>query len=162
MQPIKTPHTNKIFKGYDPQEKGLVTATKVNDLCLTDDGEGLNSVWKCNNIWERIKFLFDGKITLRILSRKQPAVSLLVGDVVEDKILQTFTLFHDDNNPLWTLCPGHVDAKTFNKRFNNEGWEGDGALPEDLKYEYAIREGVRFRKANEGDPGAEPFTIMEW
>ncbi len=157
--PVKKPHNNKVYKGYDP--KNLVGVEKIEDLNLTDDGEAFNSVWRCNNIWERIKFLFFGELTLRVIGRAQPAVSIILGDVYEDKLFCTTTLSVDEQ-PAFTLCPGHVDVKTFNKAKKNEGWIGDPVQESELKREWWVKNGTNFALAREGQPGARPYTVMNW
>ena len=80
FRPVKKWHTNKIYTG----PKG------VSDLPLTqagneDTGTGigltLNSVWFQPSIWERVKFLFHGEVTLRIVGNIQPPVSVVCGDI---------------------------------------------------------------------------------
>jgi len=84
LQPIKKKHNNKTFTGYDI-DSDTVTNNKVKDLSLTDDGETLNSIWKCSNIWHRCIFLFNGELTIRVLSRKQPAIAVVIGDIYEKR-----------------------------------------------------------------------------
>lgn len=50
-----------------------------------DDGT-LNSVWALPSVWERVKFLFRGELTLRIYGNSQPPVAVVAGDIVEDAL----------------------------------------------------------------------------
>ncbi len=52
--------------------------------------------------------------------------------------LKTQTLGpRNQDNPMHVLCPGHVDSKTFNQAFKNEGWSEKGSYKQaDLNYLY--------------------------
>lgn len=81
---------------------------------------------------------------------------------MKKKTIETITLEVMEDNPAWSLCPGHVNAKTFNKAYEAEGWEGDTVTKDDLKYEYWKRTRTGYRKVEAGTKGAKPFTVMEW
>lgn len=76
--------------------------------------------------------------------------------------LKTITI-GDDDQPYFSLCPGHVDAATFNKAFSAEGWSSDARADEtDIEHEYWTREGDHYKRSTQDDPNAEPFTVSEW
>lgn len=79
--------------------------------------------------------------------------------------LKTITLSPpgDDDNPMITLCIGHVDAATFTKAHENEGWEADPAQDSDLSFEYWKPLGNgSWSSSNKDAPGAVAVTVMEW
>lgn len=49
------------------------------------DVDTINSIWKMNSIAERIKFLFNGTITLRVWGKAQPPVCVVNGDIFEQR-----------------------------------------------------------------------------
>ena len=51
-----------------------------HDLPTTVLKDQIISVWKCKSIWERIKFLFNGEITLSVMGKGQPPITLFSGD----------------------------------------------------------------------------------
>ena len=80
LQPICKKHNNRDAFGYET-DSTAVKGGKIKDLRLTDDGQALASFWKCPSVWERVKFLFHGEITVRLLVRKQPPIAVVMGDV---------------------------------------------------------------------------------
>ena len=48
-----------------------------------DDGT-LNSVWALPSFWQRLRFLFSGEVTLRIMGYSQPPVVIVAGDAIGD------------------------------------------------------------------------------
>ena len=48
------------------------------------DDNTLNSVWVLPSVWQRLRFLFRGELTLRIYGSSQPPVAVVAGDIVED------------------------------------------------------------------------------
>lgn len=84
----------------------------------------------------------------------------------KNTVLKTMTLGHDDN-PGIVICPGHVNAKTFNKAFRAEGWSGDGTYKQDdLQYVYCkatkMKNGTRYTKVTPEHKDAKPFTWTSW
>lgn len=78
--------------------------------------------------------------------------------------LQTITVGADDDNPEYSICPGHVTPEVFADAFHAEGWdETDLMDAEDLAHEY-WRElpGGGWKCSNVGDPEAKPVTVMSW
>jgi len=77
--------------------------------------------------------------------------------------MKTTTLGYQDN-PTHSICKGHVDLKTFNDAFHNEGWSGDddGFDPELVTHEYWVHQGKTWTKADKDTPGAEPVTVGAW
>lgn len=57
-----------------------------SDLHVTKLEWGSVSVWKMSSLWERIKFLFTGEISLIINGGGMPPVSLHTGDWYEAKV----------------------------------------------------------------------------
>jgi hypothetical protein len=77
--------------------------------------------------------------------------------------LKTFTLGDDDDNPLRSLCPGHVDAQTFTKAWIAEGWDSEGTFDSgDLRHEWWVNNGETWKVSTEGVPGAQAVTVMDW
>lgn len=84
------------------------------------------------------------------------------------KLLKTISLGLEE--PSTTLCPGHVDAETFNKASAREGWnsfpEGLEVTDADIKHEYwqkVRRKGkLIYRKVDASTKGARPFTVNHW
>lgn len=79
------------------------------------------------------------------------------------KKLKTITLTDKSENPAWTLCPGHVAPKTFNKAHRAEGWNADPYEEKDLSFEYwrKLKSGM-YRKCSPEVKGAKPFTVSGW
>lgn len=77
--------------------------------------------------------------------------------------LKTITLVDASENPLVSLCPGHVDAKTFHEAFKAEGWD-DGDEPTDLAHEYWVQApGVWNKSPGPAHPhNAQAVTVMTW
>jgi len=72
MKPIHFKGETKVLK-----KPGNMTDEECGPLPIFNDGEQCISCWKATSIWERLRFLFTGKIWLSILSGKtQPPVWL--------------------------------------------------------------------------------------
>lgn len=85
--------------------------------------------------------------------------------MTDETVLKTMTLSDDEQNPIVSLCPGHVDAATFNKAFGAEGWSGGGELHDsELKHEYWRKSGKHggWKKTTAADPESKPFTVSGW
>lgn len=67
-------------------------------------------------------------------------------------------------DPSLVLCPGHVDQKTFNQAFKNEGWSEPGGYKQrDLEYGYfKKRKNGAFVRSVPGKEGVKPFTFANW
>lgn len=81
-------------------------------------------------------------------------------------VLKTITL-GSDGNPSVVICPGHVDAKTFNKAFVAEGWDADSYKQDVLKYVYCIEKHLKsgitkFKQVAPNVEGAKPYTWTSW
>ena len=76
FKPIKKPHNNTWYSAGECWES--LSATRG------DDGT-INSVWVLASFWERVKFLFKGELTLTILSRNQPPVAIVAGDIFDGR-----------------------------------------------------------------------------
>lgn len=72
--PVKTKYMDKT---YVAEGCGDLPATIVK---FPEGGQGVASTWKCQNLWERIKFLFRGKVTLLVWGG-QPPVCIYEGDL---------------------------------------------------------------------------------
>ncbi len=83
LQPIAKPHSNMMLGGRpaEPNEKGVIGG-KVLGLPVTANEYRMVSVWKCSSFWWRVKFLFTGEVTLTVLGKSHPCVSLSVGETV--------------------------------------------------------------------------------
>lgn len=73
FQPTRKPHQNFTYKAPEGMDN-------CSDLHVTNIIGGSVSVWKVKSIWERIKFLFSGEISLVIQGHGMPPVSLHTGD----------------------------------------------------------------------------------
>lgn len=82
--------------------------------------------------------------------------------------MKTITIVAKDENPIVTLCKGHVTATIFNKAFRAEGWaKGDWIHKNQLRHEY-----WRKSKKCKGQwywdmskkqvKGTVPVTVMDW
>ena len=91
-----------------------------------------------------------------------------------DLTVQTITVGSEDN-PVATIMKGHVDGKTFDKAWKQEGW--DGSLSEEptekevkdfeegLSFDYAkINEGGKTLSwgQTKGEAGVFPCTVSGW
>lgn len=77
--------------------------------------------------------------------------------------LKTITLSDKTDDPLCVICPGHVDHKTFNKAFKEEGWNDIGHFRQDcLAYVYMIKTKDIYKKVPPSKKGAKPFTWTPW
>jgi hypothetical protein len=82
-------------------------------------------------------------------------------------MLKTMTLGNDtedDDSPTLVVCEGHVDAKTFNEAFFNEGWSGKGEWSDDdLKYIWGCFEGDTFIQCElKYSTETKPYTVTYW
>lgn len=77
FKPVRKWHTSNTYIGTNGIEPLPVTRF--------DDGT-LNSVWVLPSFWQRLRFLFRGELTLRILGASQPPVAVVAGDIVEDTL----------------------------------------------------------------------------
>ncbi len=80
------------------------------------------------------------------------------------KEMKTITIGDETGNPTYSLCPGHVDAKTFAKAYRAEGWDGfDDPDENDLSHEYwkPSLNGT-YVSCGKTDLGALPFTVWDW
>ncbi len=75
FKPVSKWHTSNTYIGT-----GDIKPLPVTRF---DDGT-LNSVWVLPSLWQRLRFLFRGEITLRIYGTCQPPVAVVAGDIVED------------------------------------------------------------------------------
>jgi len=78
--------------------------------------------------------------------------------------LETITLGgrHEDDDPTYTICPGHVDAKTFKKAWKKEGWSPSDTDQNELSYEYWIEGKKGWKRSAPGVKGAVPVTVRGW
>lgn len=76
--------------------------------------------------------------------------------------LKTITLSVDDN-PIFTLCPGHVGIRAFNVALKNEGWVCDPVAKTEVAKEFWVQTRRGFYKRSEKtDKNAKPYTVMSW
>lgn len=83
FKPVQKVHNNRTFTGR-PVDSVVTHDGIIKDLPITDDGETLNSCWTCQSIWERFKFLFHGEITVRVMSKRHPAIAIQLGDTYRE------------------------------------------------------------------------------
>lgn len=79
LKPIERWHRTNIYLGGEGIKP--LPVTRVED----ENGITLNSIWELPSFWARLKFLFDGRITLRIYGPTLPPVSLIRGDIFGDQ-----------------------------------------------------------------------------
>jgi hypothetical protein len=75
--------------------------------------------------------------------------------------LQTITIGSGEE-PYWSLCPGHVDAETFNKAHEAEGWDADAVEDKDLSFEWWVEKDGFYKHADKETEGAKPYTVLGW
>lgn len=81
-----------MSKYFNPIDKNYHNITymgngsTVKDLNLFKDeiNNCLYSSWKIKSIFQRIKFLFNGEITLCVVGDKLPPMSVINGDYLEE------------------------------------------------------------------------------
>lgn len=81
--PVKTPATNFTFTGSP--ELDQYTGQKVMELPVAKTEKAIQSTWKCHSIWWRIRFLFNGIVSITIAWQSQPALAVSIGDPLENK-----------------------------------------------------------------------------
>ena len=73
LGPTKEHHTNSGLKGY----------ADIPDLPTTvfnfEEQNYVASIWRVS-WWDRIKFLFDGRINLVVMGKTHPPVSVSIGE----------------------------------------------------------------------------------
>ena len=71
--PVTKLHTNQI-----------ITSVRdgISPLPVTVYPGMILSVWRLPSIWERVKFLFSGEVTLTTLGERQCPVALQTGDTI--------------------------------------------------------------------------------
>ena len=82
FKPVKKKHNNGVFNGFRTFSPAVLDG-EVKGLYVTRNEESIDSVWKLNSFWQRIKFLFKGEVTLRVLGDKLPPVVVVNGDIYE-------------------------------------------------------------------------------
>lgn len=83
---------------------------------------------------------------------------------------KTTTLSDNNGEPISVICPGHVNQRTFNDAFKNEGWSARGAYRQkDLEYIYMVKRPSPIKRHNfrmvlsaPGRNGAKPYTYTKW
>lgn len=79
LRPIVPASCNNKAIGYKTEGQPVI-GDRVQDLPLFSDGDSLYSVWEVQTLKQRLRILFSGKVTLRVLGQKQPPVVLIAGD----------------------------------------------------------------------------------
>lgn len=79
FQPVKKQHNNFTYTAPDEMDN-------CSDLHVTNLDWGSVSVWGVKSLFERIKFLFTGQISLIVHGQGMPPVSLYIGDWYETKV----------------------------------------------------------------------------
>lgn len=83
--------------------------------------------------------------------------------MVKKRKLKTKTLVDRTENPVFTLCMGHVTTKVFNRAFRAEGWApGDWISKDMLRHEYWRPMKNGWRKSRRINPEAKKVTVMSW
>jgi hypothetical protein len=74
---------------------------------------------------------------------------------------KTITLGYQDN-PIVSICMGHVTATEFNAAFKAEGWSSDWIRKETLKYEYRKKLKRSWKRVDKNTKGAIKVTASYW
>lgn len=88
----------------------------------------------------------------------------------------TISAHAENDDPIASLCEGHVDAATYNAAHKAEGWDAEdetiepGEENSELKHEWWTREDAEveggtcdmWSKSEKGSPGAIPVTVRYW
>ena len=83
MKPVAKPHTNARLGGRPATtNEDSVIGGEIQGLpiTVTEDGQQTISIWKCDSILQRLRFLFQGEVSLTVLGKQRQAVSLSIGD----------------------------------------------------------------------------------
>ena len=83
FRPVSKLHNTANFNGFKT-ESPAVNNGEVKALPVTQNSESIDSVWKLDSVWERVKFLFKGEVTLRVLGQRLPGVVVVNGDIYEN------------------------------------------------------------------------------
>ena len=87
MKPVVKPHTNAMIGGRKamPHETSVIGGL-IDGLpaTITEGEQQIVSIWKCDSILWRLRFLFKGEATLTVLGNRQSPVSLAVGDTLSN------------------------------------------------------------------------------
>lgn len=78
--PVRKKHTTNTAFGR-PSKNPAVKTGMILSMPITRLDGVINSVWKIESIWARLKILFKGEITIRILAEKQPPIAVIAGDI---------------------------------------------------------------------------------
>lgn len=76
--PVEKSHKTHTYTGTGDIKPLHVTKHVDEGGCVT-----LNSVWYLYSLWERVKFLYTGQITLRVMGTHLPPMSVVAGDIFE-------------------------------------------------------------------------------
>ena len=80
--------------------------------------------------------------------------------------LKTRTLgaagINDGGDPAITICDGHVDVKTFNKAFENEGWKPSDIEEGELIHGWVVETPKQTFLAVKSDKDAKAATYRFW
>lgn len=75
--------------------------------------------------------------------------------------LKTITIGKGDE-PEFSLCPGHVDARIFLAANVREGWSPTDLAQEDLRHEYWVKGKLGWEASIAANPLAKPVTVLRW
>jgi hypothetical protein len=75
LRPSKEKHSNLTLLG----DGSKVDDMHVTKVLYSDGVLSLISTWRVP-FWRRLKFLFDGRIQVAVLSEKHPPISVMIGD----------------------------------------------------------------------------------
>lgn len=78
LGPRKSGHTNSLLRGYDGVPD-LPTTTFV----FEEQGY-VASLWRVS-LWDRIRFVFDGRINLVAMGKTHPPISVSIGEYFSPK-----------------------------------------------------------------------------
>jgi hypothetical protein len=76
LNPITEWHTDSNLTG--PPGVAVLPITRT----LVQNAPAVASVWRVS-VWDRIKFLFDGRVNLMVQGRTHPPLSVSIGEAFE-------------------------------------------------------------------------------
>lgn len=81
MTPIKTPRSNAILKA--PQGVDNCEDLPITRVAYEDGTQAVISIWKNDSFFERLKFLFSGKVSFMSYGLTHPPISITLGDITK-------------------------------------------------------------------------------
>ena len=77
LRPVKGPHVTSVLKGCD----GVPDLPILRIIDKETGQHTVYSYWKCDSLWARLRFLFNGIIVFACRSYTHPPIMILEGDL---------------------------------------------------------------------------------